>query len=66
MRFLLFRKSTGRHAAPKKHVVPLPRPSTEDSGHRPAHAATMPRMTGPNTEQEAAASEEAAPERTAA
>jgi hypothetical protein len=66
MRFLVFRKSIGRHAAPKRHVIPLPRPSTEESGHRPAHAATLPRMTGPHIEQEAADSEEAAPERTAA
>jgi hypothetical protein len=66
MRFLVFRKSIGRHAAPKRHVIPLPRPATEESGHRPAHAATLPRMTGPHTEQEAADSEEAAPERTAA
>jgi len=65
MRFLRFRKSTGRHAAPKGHG-PLPRASTEESGHRPAHAATMPRVTGPHAEQETTDSEEAASERRAA
>jgi hypothetical protein len=66
MWFFGFRKSTGRHAAPKKHIVPLPRPSTEESGHRPAHAASMPRVTGPHATQEASDSEEAASERRAA
>ena len=39
-------KSTGKHAAPKGWV-PEPRPSAGHS-HRPAHAATMPRLTGPH------------------
>jgi hypothetical protein len=35
-------KSSGKHAARK------PRPTAEpDHSHRPAHAATMPRLTGP-------------------
>jgi hypothetical protein len=35
-------KSSGKHAARK------PRPAAEpDHSHRPAHAATMPRLTGP-------------------
>jgi hypothetical protein len=39
-------KSNGKHAAPKGYV-PEPRPATEAShSHRPAHAATMPRLTG--------------------
>jgi hypothetical protein len=43
-------KSTGRHAAPKGWV-PEPRPSAgEGHPHRPAHAATMPRLTGPNAD----------------
>ncbi len=44
-------KSNGRHAAPKGWV-PEPRPSVEsdDHPHRPAHAATMPRLTGPHGE----------------
>ncbi|MGH3282821.1 MAG: hypothetical protein ACRDNW_27350 [Trebonia sp.] len=46
-------KSSGRHAAPKGWV-PEPRPAADDSGrpHRPAHAATMPRLTGPHTDDE--------------
>jgi hypothetical protein len=45
-------KSNGKHAAPKgKGLVPEPRPAVEpDHPHRPAHAATMPRLTGPHTD----------------
>jgi hypothetical protein len=43
-------KSSGKHAAPKG-FVPEPRPTAEASHpHRPAHAATMPRLTGPNAD----------------
>jgi hypothetical protein len=36
-------KSSGKHAARK------PRPAVEPAhSHRPAHAATMPRLTGPH------------------
>jgi hypothetical protein len=44
-------KSSGKHAAPKGYV-PEPRPAVESSAHshRPAHAATMPRLTGPQSE----------------
>jgi hypothetical protein len=44
-------KSSGKHAAPKGYV-PEPRPAAESSAHthRPAHAATMPRLTGPQSE----------------
>ena len=39
-------KSSGKHAAPK-HWVPEPRQAPEQSqAHCPAHAATMPRLTG--------------------
>jgi hypothetical protein len=42
----LYKKSTGRHAAPKGWV-PEQRQSVEGStGHRPAHAASLPRLTG--------------------
>ena len=58
MGFFGFRKSTGKHAAPKGRV-PVPRPPADESGHRPAHAATMQRATGPDTEQEATDSEAA-------
>jgi hypothetical protein len=44
-------KSTGKHAAPKGWV-PEPRPSAGHS-HRPAHAATMPRLTGPHADADA-------------
>lgn len=41
-------RSSGKHAAPKGYV-PAPRAADEGSApHRPAHAATMPRLTGPN------------------
>jgi hypothetical protein len=43
-------KSSGKHAAPKGRV-PAPRPAPEPShSHRPAHAATMPRLTGAPTD----------------
>jgi hypothetical protein len=42
-------RSSGKHAAPKG-FVPEPRPAHEImvESHRPAHAATMPRLTGPH------------------
>ena len=42
-------RSSGKHAAPKGWV-PEPRPAAEirANAHRPAHAATMPRLTGPH------------------
>jgi hypothetical protein len=52
-------KSSGKHAAPKGWV-PEPRPATDSDSsvhsHRPTHAATLPRLTGPqaDTEQQAA------------
>jgi hypothetical protein len=49
-------KSTGKHAAPKG-AVHAPRQPVEGAGHHPAHAATMPRLTGPHAdaaEQQAA------------
>jgi len=46
-------KSSGKHAAPKGWV-PEPRPAVEAAhAHRPAHAATMPRLTGPQGEADA-------------
>jgi hypothetical protein len=49
-RSLGFGKSSGKHAAPKGRV-PQQRqsvePTTTTNVHRPAHAATMPRLTGP-------------------
>jgi hypothetical protein len=54
-RSLGFYKSSGRHAAPKGWV-PEPRPADESGtqSHRPAHAATMPRLTGPNADADPA------------
>jgi hypothetical protein len=46
LRSLGLYRSSGKHAAPKGWV-PEPRPSAEPGHpHRPAHAATMPRLTG--------------------
>jgi len=44
-------KSSGRHAAPKGWV-PEQRQVGESEAHphRPAHAATMPRLTGPHAD----------------
>jgi hypothetical protein len=49
-------KSSGKHAAPKGWV-PEPRPAAEPSAHsrRPAHAATMPRLTGAHADSNTAA-----------
>ena len=45
-------RSSGKHAAPKvKGLVPEPRQAPEQSqARRPAHAATMPRLTGPHAD----------------
>ena len=43
----LFRKG-GKHAAPRGTVQAVPKQSASGTAHRPAHAATMPRLTGPN------------------
>jgi hypothetical protein len=40
----LFRK-TGKHAAPRGTVQAVPKQSASGTVHRPAHAATMPRLT---------------------
>jgi hypothetical protein len=54
-RSLGFGKSGGKHAAPRGRVqVPEQRQSVEATtahSHRPAHAATMPRLTGPQASQ---------------
>jgi hypothetical protein len=47
-------KSSGKHAAPKGSV-PAPRQSVENAGRHPAHAATMPRLTGPGANEQQAA-----------
>jgi len=54
-------KSSGKHAAPKGWV-PEPRPAVDPAGHvhRPAHAATMPRLTGPHADSNATDAEQQA------
>lgn len=53
-------KSSGKHAAPKGWV-PEPRPAAEAGhSHRPAHAATQPRLTGPHADTKQADTEQAA------
>ena len=48
-------RSSGKHAAPKGWV-PEPRPAAEPGhSHRPAHAATMPRLTGAQADASPAA-----------
>jgi hypothetical protein len=49
-------KSNGKHAAPKG-VTPEPHPGSEPTTHphRPAHAATMPRLTGSHADTDQAA-----------
>ena len=46
-------KASGKHAAPKG-FVPEPRPEADAPAHshRPAHAATMPRLTSPHSGSE--------------
>lgn len=46
-------KSNGKHAAPKgRGSEPRPADGDSDRPHRPAHAATMPRLTGPDADHE--------------
>ncbi len=44
-------KSSGRHAAPKGRVPERQAGESEAYPHRPAHAATMPRLTGPRADE---------------
>ena len=43
-------KSSGKHAAPKGHVPELRKSGESGHSHRPAHAATLPRLTGPHAD----------------
>jgi hypothetical protein len=53
-------KSSGKHAAPKGHV-PEPRPAAEAGhAHRPAHAATMPRLTNSHADDSPAETDQRA------
>ena len=46
-------RSSGKHAAPKGWV-PEPRSAEEPAieSHQPAHAVTMPRLTGPHSRKD--------------
>jgi len=48
---------SGKHAAPRRAEQPQSAPRRVAAGapHRPAHAASMPRLTGPAAGQEKAA-----------
>ena len=46
---------SGKHAAPRRAVQPVPRPAADSAPRRPAHAASMPRLTGPAASQKKAA-----------
>jgi hypothetical protein len=54
----LFR-STGKHAAPRGTVQAAPK-HPGSAAHRPAHAATMPRLTGPHAGERDAGEKDAA------
>lgn len=53
-------KSSGKHAAPKGSVHRQRHEDGTESAHRPAHAATMPRLTGPHADKTNATDKQAA------
>jgi len=55
LRSLRLCRSSGKHAAPRRAAQSAPRPAADGAPHRPAHAASMPRLTGPAAGQEKAA-----------
>ncbi len=59
-------RSSGKHAAPRGTVQQTPRTAATGAAHRPAHAASMPRLTGPHADQKAATDRKAADEGAAA
>ena len=54
-RSLRLYRSSGKHAARRRVVQPEPLPAADSAPRRPAHAASMPRLTGPAANQEKAA-----------
>jgi len=54
-RSLRLYRSSGKHAAPRRAAQSVPRQAGDGSPHRPAHAASMPRLTGPAASQKEAA-----------
>lgn len=53
-------KSSGKHAAPKGSVPRQRQANGAVPAHRPAHAATMPRLTGPHADKTNATGQQAA------
>jgi hypothetical protein len=47
-RLLGLYRSQGKHAAPRVTVQLVPPEATTEAGRRPAHAAWVPRLTGPH------------------
>jgi hypothetical protein len=47
-RLLGLYRSRGKHAAPRVTVHEMPREASQEGARRPAHAAWMPRLTGPH------------------
>jgi hypothetical protein len=54
-RSLRLYRSSGKHAAPRRAAQPAPLRAADGSPRRPAHAASMPRLTGPAASQKNAA-----------
>jgi hypothetical protein len=48
IRLLGLYPSSGKHAAPRVTVQLVPPDTTTEGARRPAHAAWMPRLTGPH------------------
>ncbi len=53
-------RSTGKHAAPRGTVHAAPRQPDSGTARRPAHAASMPRLTGPSASDKIAKNDEKA------
>jgi hypothetical protein len=54
-RFLGLYRSSGKHAAPRVIVQVVPREETAGMARQPAHAASLPRLTGPGANDTKAA-----------
>ena len=53
-------RSSGKHAAPRGTVHAVPRQSGSGTAHRPAHAASMPRLTAPSASDKTGKNDEKA------
>jgi len=54
-RSLRLYRSSGKHAAPRHAAPSAPVPAADGAPRRPAHAASLPRLTGPAASQKKAA-----------